>query len=108
MTGYQQTLKPFLWRAENITPEREIVARTHEGTKRYSYDEYGDRVGQLANALDEAGVETGDRVGTVCWNTDRHFETYFSVPNMGPSSTRSTRCCPTATSSTSSTTPKTR
>jgi fatty-acyl-CoA synthase len=83
MAGYQQTLKPFLWRAENITPEREIVARTHEGTKRYTYDEYGDRVRQLANALEEVGVGTGDRVGTVCWNTDRHFETYFSVPNTG-------------------------
>ena len=83
MTGHDQTLQPFLWRAENIYPEREIVARTHEGMKRYTYEAYGDRVRQLANALDEVGVEQGDRVGTVCWNTDRHFETYFSTPNMG-------------------------
>ncbi|WP_336326681.1 long-chain fatty acid--CoA ligase [Halovenus sp. HT40] len=83
MTGHQQTLTPFLWRAENVFPEKEIVARTHEGMKRYTYDEYGDRVRKLANALDEAGVEEGDRVGTICWNTDRHFETYFSVPNIG-------------------------
>ena len=83
MTGHQQTLTPFLWRAENIFPEREIVARTHEGMKRYTYAEYGNRVRQLANALDEVGVEEGDRIGTICWNTDRHFETYFSVPNIG-------------------------
>ena len=83
MTGHQQTLQPFLWRAENIYPDREVVARTHEGMKRYSYSEYGNRVRQLANALDEMGLEQGDTVGTVCWNTDRHFETYFSVPNMG-------------------------
>jgi fatty-acyl-CoA synthase len=83
VTGHDQTLQPFLWRAENIYPEQEIVARTHEGMKRYTYEEYGDRVRQLSNALDEVGVEQGDRVGTFCWNTDRHFETYFSTPNMG-------------------------
>ena len=83
MTGHQQTLTPFLWRAENIFPDQEVVARTHEGMKHYTYAEYGDRVRQLANALDEAGVEEGDRIGTICWNTDRHFETYFSVPSVG-------------------------
>nr|WP_233739788.1 long-chain fatty acid--CoA ligase [Halovenus carboxidivorans] len=76
-------MTPFLWRAENVFPEKEIVARTHEGMKRYTYDEYGDRVRKLANALENAGVEEGDRIGTICWNTDRHFETYFSVPNIG-------------------------
>jgi len=83
VTGHDQTLQPFLWRAERIYPEQEIVARTHEGMKRYTYEEYGDRVRQLSNAMDEVGVEQGDRVGTFCWNTDRHFETYFSTPNMG-------------------------
>jgi fatty-acyl-CoA synthase len=83
MAGYDQTLGPFLWRAENIHPDREIVARTHEGMQRYTYAEYGDRTRQLANALAAAGVEAGDRVGTFCWNHDRHFETYFGVPNMG-------------------------
>jgi fatty-acyl-CoA synthase len=83
MAGYHQTLGPFLWRAENIHPDREIVARTHEGMQRYTYAEYGDRTRQLANALAAAGVESGDRVGTFCWNHDRHFETYFGVPNMG-------------------------
>jgi fatty-acyl-CoA synthase len=83
MSGYQQTLRPFLWRAENLYPEREIVARTHEGVRRYTYSEYADRTRQLANALDSFGIEEGERVGTFCWNHDRHFETYFAVPNMG-------------------------
>lgn len=83
MSGHSQTLEPFLWRAERIYPEREVVARTHEGERRYSYAEYADRTRQLSNALEDAGVEDGDRVGTFCWNHDRHFETYFGVPNMG-------------------------
>jgi len=83
MGGYDQTLEPFLWRAETIYPDREVVARTHEGINRYTYAEYADRTRQLANALDGFGIGEGDRVGTFCWNHDRHFETYFGVPNMG-------------------------
>ncbi|MFC7131879.1 MULTISPECIES: long-chain fatty acid--CoA ligase [Salinibaculum] len=81
--GTPQTLRPFLWRAERLYPDTEIVARTHDGITRTTYDEFGDRVGRLANALADAGVEAGDRVGTVCWNHDRHFETYFAAPNIG-------------------------
>jgi len=83
MAGHSQTLEPFLWRAEKIYPDREVVARTHEGMRRYTYDEYAERTRQLSNALENAGVEKDDRVGTFCWNHDRHFETYFGVPNMG-------------------------
>jgi fatty-acyl-CoA synthase len=81
--GTDQTLRPFLWRAANLYPDREIVSRTHQGIERYTYGEYDDRTAQLANALEEYGIEDGDRVGTFCWNHHRHFETYFSVPSMG-------------------------
>jgi fatty-acyl-CoA synthase len=81
--GTDQTLRPFLWRAANLYPDREIVSRTHNGIERYTYSEYDDRTAQLANALDEYGIEEGDRVGTFCWNHHRHFETYFSVPSIG-------------------------
>jgi fatty-acyl-CoA synthase len=77
-----QNLRPFLWRAEKLYGDTEIVSRNHDGMSRQSYAEYGDRVRQLANALDGL-VEQGDRVGTFCWNTDRHFETYFAIPSMG-------------------------
>ena len=78
-----QTLRPFLWRAANLYPDREIVSRTHQGIERYTYSEYDDRTAQLANALEEYGIEEGDRVATFCWNHHRHFETYFSVPSIG-------------------------
>jgi fatty-acyl-CoA synthase len=81
--GTDQTLYPFLWRAERFYDDTEIVSRTSEGIERYTYADYGDRVRQLANALDELGIEEGDRVGTFCWNHHRHFETYFSIPSMG-------------------------
>ncbi|KTG07656.1 long-chain fatty acid--CoA ligase [Haloferax profundi] len=78
-----QTLRPFLWRAGKLFPDREIVSRTSEGITRYTYSEYEGRVAQLANALADAGIGDGDRVATFCWNHDRHFETYFGVPSMG-------------------------
>jgi fatty-acyl-CoA synthase len=81
--GTDLTLRPFLWRAENLYPDTEIVSRTHDGIERYTYADYADRTAQLANALDAAGIEEGDRVATFCWNHHRHFETYFGVPTTG-------------------------
>jgi len=81
--GHDQTLRPFIWRAKNLYPDQEIVSRNHDGISRYTYEEYGDRIAQLANALADYGIEKGDRIGTFCWNTNRHFETYFSVPDVG-------------------------
>jgi fatty-acyl-CoA synthase len=72
-----------MWRAERLYPDTEIVSRTHEGRTRHTYAEYAGRTAQLANALDDHGIERGDRVATFCWNHTRHFETYFGVPNTG-------------------------
>ncbi|WP_290815851.1 long-chain fatty acid--CoA ligase [Halovivax sp.] len=83
MPGYDQTLQPFLWRAERLYPGREVVARTADGIERYTYREFGDACRRLANALDAAGIGEGDRVGTFCWNHHRHAETYFAAPNVG-------------------------
>ncbi|TKX52386.1 fatty-acid--CoA ligase, partial [Halorubrum sp. SS7] len=81
--GHAQTLRPFMWRAERLYPDTEIVSRTHEGRTRHTYAEYADRTARLANALQDYGIERGDRVATFCWNHTRHFETYFGVPNTG-------------------------
>jgi len=83
MAGYDQTLRPFLWRAERLYPDHEVVSRTHEGIERFTYAEYGDRTRQLANALTAGGYGDGDRIATFSWNHHRHFETYFGVPNVG-------------------------
>ncbi|WP_128477758.1 long-chain fatty acid--CoA ligase [Halorussus pelagicus] len=83
MGGTDPTLRPFLWRAANLYPDTEIVSRTGQGIERYDYTEFEGRTAKLANALDAAGIDSGDRVATFCWNHHRHFETYFGVPNSG-------------------------
>ena len=50
---------------------------------RYTYEDCYRRSKQLARALGKLGVEKGDRVGTVAWNTHRHLELYYGVSGMG-------------------------
>lgn len=62
----------------------EIVSRTVEGPiHRYDYGVAYARIGQLAHALDELGVEPGDRIATLAWNGYRHFELYFAISGVG-------------------------
>lgn len=81
--GFDQTLRPLLWRSERLYPETTIVSRTHDGISRYTYTDYSDRTAQLAHALTDIGLAEGDRVGTFSWNHHRHFEAYFGIPTIG-------------------------
>ena len=38
---------------------------------------------QVAEALQGLGIKLGDRVGTLAWNTYRHFELYFGISGIG-------------------------
>jgi fatty-acyl-CoA synthase len=76
-------LRPFLWRAKRVFPDKEIVSYANDGVERYTYAEYAERVAQLAHALDRAGIGQRDRIGTLGGNHHRHFESYFAVPNIG-------------------------
>lgn len=62
----------------------EIVTRSVEGPiHRYTYRDLRSRSKKLANALTRLGVKLGDRIGTLAWNTYRHFELYYGVSGMG-------------------------
>jgi fatty-acyl-CoA synthase len=64
--------------------DTEIVARTIEGTlHRYTYAEAHSRTKRLAKALMRLGIAPGDRVGTLAWNTHRHFEMFYGVSGFG-------------------------
>src|SRR5215510_186266 len=64
--------------------DAEIVSRTIEGPiHRYGYRDAHTRTRLLARALTRLGVRDGDRVGTLAWNTYRHFELYYAVSGMG-------------------------
>jgi fatty-acyl-CoA synthase len=64
--------------------ETEIVSRTVEGAiHRYTYGEAERRSKRLARALLRLGIGPGDRVGTLAWNTFRHFELYYAISGIG-------------------------
>ncbi|GER07445.1 acyl-CoA synthetase [Iodidimonas muriae] len=70
--------------AARFHPRREIVTYSVEGpVHRTNYAELHGRSKQLAQALERLGVQKGDRVGTLAWNTWRHVELWFGVAGMG-------------------------
>lgn len=83
MMDYPLTLTHFLSRAERLFPNQEIVTRVAGGTHRYRYHDYCSRTHGLAHALRQLGIQPGDRVGSLCWNTHQHLELYFGVPCYG-------------------------
>lgn len=83
MMDYPLTLPHFFNRALRLFKQKEIVTLTEQGKHRYTYADWGIRVQKLAHALQEAGVQQGDRIATFGWNTYRHLELYFAIPCMG-------------------------
>ncbi|MEM6834592.1 MAG: long-chain-fatty-acid--CoA ligase [Pseudomonadota bacterium] len=61
-----------------------VVSLTPEGkTFRGNYGLCLKRAKQLAQALTALGVEPGDRVATLGWNTHRHLECWYAATGMG-------------------------
>ncbi|PCR92786.1 long-chain fatty acid--CoA ligase [Natrinema ejinorense] len=80
------TLDKLLERAVDLFPDRELVTKLPDGsTHRYTYADAGERINQLAGALDDLGLEAGERVGVVATNHYRHFELYFGPACSGRS-----------------------
>jgi fatty-acyl-CoA synthase len=86
MMDAQLTVDKMLDRAVTLYPDREIVTKQPDGgIHRYTYADAGDRIAQLAHALDDLGVERGERIATVALNHFRHYELYFAPPCTGRS-----------------------
>jgi fatty-acyl-CoA synthase len=83
-SDYQLILPAILRRAEALYGYREIVTRRPDKSfHRYAYADFVSRAKKLAVAIEKLGVESGDRVGTLGWNTYQHLEAYFGVPCSG-------------------------
>ncbi|HMV18503.1 MAG TPA: fatty acid--CoA ligase [Zoogloea sp.] len=61
-------------------PEQTI---TYQGRVRYTYRTLKDRIGRLANVLAGLGVEAGQTVAVMDWDSHRYLEAFFAVPMMG-------------------------
>lgn len=64
--------------------DAEIVTNSVEGgVHRETYQEAYLRSAQLAHALKELGINEGDRVATMAWNTWRHLECWYGIAGIG-------------------------
>ncbi|GAB3976780.1 long-chain fatty acid--CoA ligase [Actinoallomurus acanthiterrae] len=69
-----------LRRASAVFPHR--VATTFAARTR-TWEEFGDRVARLGSALCGLGVEPGDRIAILAYNSDRYLEAMYAAPWIG-------------------------
>ena len=70
----------FLERALKLYPHKLGVVCED---KRFTYQQYGERVNQLSNVLLDMGVKQGDRVAFLGPNCHRLLEAYYGVIQIG-------------------------
>ncbi len=70
----------FLERTVRVFPAKTAVVY---GDRRWTYAEFGQRIGRLAGALLRAGVRPGDRVAMIAPNVPELLEAHFAVPRVG-------------------------
>ena len=78
--AYPLLIKQLLHTPLAITPEKEI---SYRGEVRYTYRTLRERIGRLASGLMGLGVEAGQTVAMMDWDSHRYLEAFFAVPMMG-------------------------
>ncbi len=74
----------LLQHADRHHGDTEIVSKTVDGSvHRYTYRDAHARARKLAGALQRLGVQPGERIATLAWNSYRHFEIYYAVAGSG-------------------------
>lgn len=77
-------LSSFIEHAALNHGDVEVVAREIEGDlHRYNYRAAHQRMKRLARALLRLGITPGTPIGSLAWNTHRHFEMFYGVPGCG-------------------------
>lgn len=84
MQSYALTIDKFLDHAAKWHGQREVVwAEAGQARDRTGYAALRERANLLSGALKALGLQIGDRVGTLAWNTRDHFETYYGTMGAG-------------------------
>ena len=78
--AYPLLIKHLLHTPMVRSPDQEIVYRD---LRRRTYREFRERIGRLASGLSKIGVDQGDVVAILEWDSDRYHECYFAIPMMG-------------------------
>jgi acyl-CoA synthetase (AMP-forming)/AMP-acid ligase II len=84
MQDWPLTVDKIIDHAKNWHGAREVVTRSVEGPiVRTTYAQIHDRAKRVSSVLKDWGIEPGDRVATLAWNTANHIETWYGVMGIG-------------------------
>ncbi len=84
MQDWPLTVDKILDHAKNWHPNREVVTRSVEGPiERTTYGAIHSRAKRVSNALKAWGVQPGDRIATLAWNTADHIEAWYGIMGIG-------------------------
>ena len=78
--AYPLLIKQLLHTPLATAADQEI---TYQGKLRYSYRSLRERIARLASGLAGLGVEAGQTVAMMDWDSHRYLECFFAVPMMG-------------------------
>ncbi|MEA5097169.1 MAG: fatty acid--CoA ligase [Burkholderiaceae bacterium] len=79
-SAYPLLIKQLLLTPMAHSPDQEIV---YAEVSRYTYRTFRERVSRLAGGLRNLGVQAGNSVAVMDWDTHRYLECYFAIPMMG-------------------------
>ncbi|SDW36718.1 fatty acid--CoA ligase [Marinobacter mobilis] len=77
---YPLLIKQLLLSGPRYAPDQEII---YGSRSRYTYRDLVKRIHRLAHALTNAGVQAGDTVAVLDWDTPRYLECFFAIPMIG-------------------------
>jgi fatty-acyl-CoA synthase len=85
MQDHPLTINAIFKHGERVHHASEVVTfgGDSDERRRATFMQVAARAARLASALKRLGIQSGDRVGTLCWNTQTHMEAYLAVPCMG-------------------------
>ena len=78
--GFPLIIKQLLNRAKIASTDQTI---SYADKVTYTYAEFFKRVNRLANVLKNMGLQAGDVVAVMDWDSHRYLEAYFAVPMSG-------------------------
>ena len=84
MQAFALTLDKFLEHAAKWHPKAEVVTGREGGrVDRIHYAGLRQRSRKVSAVLESFGVQRGDRVATLAWNTQAHVEAWYAIMGIG-------------------------
>lgn len=85
MNDCQLNVTKLMEHAVRNYARQEVVSKRHDGQiHRYTYHDAYERMLRLAQGMTaQLGLQVGDRVGVLAWNTHENYEIYFGIPGTG-------------------------